>query len=96
MWATDTRSATFGPDGGRGTYRFRARMRRLGTGGVERLVATPTAIEVALSSDPAYAFVTSKNPVQSALAPSPDPAMNCSTISRAISSENCTGGDFMK
>ena len=40
--------------------------------------------------------VESKNAVQSALAPSPVPAMNCSTISRPISSVNCTGGDFMK
>ena len=40
--------------------------------------------------------VESKNEVQSAFAPSPLPAMNCSTISRPISSVNCTGGDFMK
>ena len=39
---------------------------------------------------------TSKNSVQSAVADSPVPWMNSSTISRAASSLNCTGGDFMK
>ena len=38
----------------------------------------------------------SKNAVQSAALLAPLPRMNCSTISRAASSLNCTGGDFMK
>ena len=40
--------------------------------------------------------VASKNAVQSAFCDWPFPRMNSSTISRAASSENCTGGDFMK
>ena len=39
---------------------------------------------------------TSKNAVQSAALLAPLPRMNSSTISRAASSLNCTGGDFMK
>ena len=43
-----------------------------------------------------YAGWTSKIAVQSAALEAPLPMMNSSTISRAASSENCTGGDFMK
>ncbi len=32
LWAATTRSATFRQDAGRGSYRFRGRMRQLGTG----------------------------------------------------------------
>jgi hypothetical protein len=45
-----------------------------------------------------YASVgwTSKNRVQSWSSACPLPRMKLSTMSRAASSENCTGGDFMK
>src|SRR6185369_13832680 len=42
------------------------------------------------------AGAVSKNAVQSAPAERPLPRMNSSTMSCAASSENCTGGDFMK
>ncbi|MGZ8566404.1 MAG: cupredoxin domain-containing protein [Actinomycetota bacterium] len=45
VWATGTRSTTFLQDGGRGRYRFRARMRQLGTGGSSGW-SNPDRIEV--------------------------------------------------
>ena len=104
-------SRVFRPDAGAGVYRFRARLRdggrqrralvarrdRVrspadhadGAGASARSGVTPRACRGSRRR-----VVEERGPVGGVAAPLP--WMNSSTISRAASSLNCTGGDFMK